>query len=119
MKLAISTDNNMVSAHFGRCQYYTIVEIEENKIISQLQVDTPPHQPGVLPKFLNEKGVNCVITGGMGPRAQNLFKEMNIEPVIGVTGNVDDVIQDFLNGRLKLGESQCTHDKDHHQNCKD
>ena len=66
---------------------------------------------------MNQKGVNCIITGGMGPRAQNLFLEMNIEPIVGVSGNVDNVIKDFIAGKIIPGESQCTHGKEHHNGC--
>jgi predicted Fe-Mo cluster-binding NifX family protein len=117
MKVAIATDNNQVSAHFGRCRNYIIFDVNEKEIIEKTVIDSPPHQPGMLPGFLHQKGVNCVICGGMGPRAQNLFMGMNIEPVIGVTGNVDDVIRDFLNGTLQSGESLCDHGTNHHQDC--
>ncbi len=117
MKIAIATDNSQVSGHFGRCGHYTIFEVEEKEVKGKTIIDTPAHQPGMLPGFLNEKGVNYVICGGMGPRAQNLFKQMNIEPIIGVTGTVDEVIQDFLKGTLKGGESLCDHGTDQHQDC--
>lgn len=116
-KIAIATENSQVSAHFGRCQSYTIFEVEGKEITGKNVVDTPGHQPGMLPPFLNEKGVNCVIAGGMGPRAQNLFKGMNIEPIIGVSGKVEDVIRDFLNGTLERGDSLCDHGENHHHDC--
>ena len=109
-KIAIATESSQVSAHFGRCQSYTIFEVEGKEITGKNVVDTPGHQPGMLPRFLNEKGVNYVIAGGMGPMAQNLFREMNIEPIIGASGKVDDVIQDFLNGILEIGDSLCDHE---------
>ena len=117
MKIAISTDGEQVSAHFGRCQVYTIFEVEEKKVAGTKVVDTPPHQPGFLPEFLNGMGVNYVITGGMGPRAQDLFKQLNIEPIIGVHGQVDSVIQDYLDEKLESGESLCTHGTGDHHDC--
>lgn len=117
MKVAISTDNNEVSAHFGRCRHYTIFEVAGNEVTGKTVIDTPGHQPGMLPVFLSEKGVNVVISGGMGPRAQTLFLGMNIEPIIGVTGKVDEVIRDFLKGTLKRGESTCNQGEAHHHDC--
>ncbi|MCP4150999.1 MAG: dinitrogenase iron-molybdenum cofactor [bacterium] len=117
MKIAIATDSNMVSAHFGRCSEYSIYEVEDKVVISDSRVETPPHQPGLLPKFLNEKGVSHVICGGMGPKAQNLFKELNIEPIIGVSGEIDTVLKIFLAGNLKTGASLCTHGQDGHHTC--
>lgn len=117
MKIAIATDADQVSGHFGRCGHYTIFEVDGKEIKGKTLIDTPEHQPGMLPPFLKEKGVDCVIAGGMGPRAQNLFMGMDIEPIVGVSGSVEDVIRDFLAGTLQRGESLCDHGTDRHHDC--
>jgi predicted Fe-Mo cluster-binding NifX family protein len=117
MKVAIATDNSNVSAHFGRCNQYTIFEIEGKEIKDKLQVDCPAHQPGMLPGWLSERGVNRVIAGGMGPRAVGLFNDLDIQPIIGVTGKVETAINDFISGKLVSGESSCTHGTDGHHEC--
>lgn len=109
MKVAISTDNGYVSAHFGRCGSYTIVEIKEGTILNREEIPNPGHQPGFLPQYLSEKGVNCIIAGGMGPRAQGLFTQRNIEAIIGVQGPVDEVIEKFTNQELEPGSDLCEH----------
>jgi predicted Fe-Mo cluster-binding NifX family protein len=109
MKLAISTDQGYVSAHFGRCQSYTIVEIDEGKLQSREEIPNPGHQPGFLPQYLSERGVNSIIAGGMGPRAQGLFAQMNIETIIGVQGTIDDIIEKYLKQELETGEDLCGH----------
>jgi predicted Fe-Mo cluster-binding NifX family protein len=109
MKVAISTDQGYVSAHFGRCLSYTIVEIKEGKVLSREEIPNPGHQPGFLPQYLSEKGVNCIIAGGMGHRAQGLFAQKNIEPVIGVQGTIDEVIKKFINQELEVGDDLCGH----------
>ncbi|MFB0518068.1 MAG: NifB/NifX family molybdenum-iron cluster-binding protein [Acidobacteriota bacterium] len=109
MKIAISTDGDYVSAHFGKCPQYTLVEIEGGKVLTRELLDNPGHQPGFLPGFLAERGVTCVITGGMGPRAQSLFAQQGIETVVGVSGKVDEVIEKLLKGELEGGESLCQH----------
>ena len=117
MKVAIATDNNQVSEHFGRCQHYTIFEVDGKEVKGKTVVETPGHQPGMLPPFLSQKGVNVVIAGGMGPRAQNLFRQMNIEPIIGVTGKVDEVILNFLQDMLETGDSTCDQGEADHNDC--
>lgn len=107
MKIAISTDNGKVAQHFGRCAQYTIVEIEDNKIQTKETIDNPGHAPGALPKFLDSKGCDLIIAGGMGRRAQGFFKEFNIDWIIGVQGDIDCVIEDYINGKLESGESLC------------
>lgn len=109
MKVAISTDNGYVSAHFGRCGSYTIVEIKEGTMLNREEIPNPGHQPGFLPQYLSEKGVNCIIAGGMGPRAQGLFAQRNIEAIIGVQGSVDEVIEKFTNQELEPGGDLCEH----------
>ncbi len=109
MKVAISTDQGYVSAHFGRCASYTIIEIHEGKILNREEIPNPGHQPGFLPQFLSEKGVSFIIAGGMGPRAQGLFAEKNIQPIIGVQGPVDEVIEKFVRQELEAGEDLCGH----------
>ncbi|OQA22186.1 MAG: Dinitrogenase iron-molybdenum cofactor [Actinobacteria bacterium ADurb.Bin346] len=108
MKIAISTDGDNVSAHFGRCPEYTLVDIEENKVISKEVIANPGHQPGFLPQFLKEKGVNVIITGGMGPRAQQLFADAKIDTILGIEGSIKDTIDKFVSGDLIGGESICS-----------
>lgn len=107
MKIAISTDAGFVSAHFGRCPSFTIAEIEEGKVLKIEEINNPGHQPAFLPNFLAELGVKYIICGGMGNRAQMLFAEKKIIPVIGVTGKIKEVIEKFVQGKLKSGESFC------------
>jgi len=113
MRVAIATDNNTVSAHFGRCATYTLVDIEENQIVNRKVIENPEHQPGFLPGFLANLGAHCIVCGGMGPRAQNLFTRQNIQTIIGVTGEIDEVIGRLLNGSLEAGESTCDQSSGH------
>ncbi|MBN2278978.1 MAG: NifB/NifX family molybdenum-iron cluster-binding protein [Candidatus Marinimicrobia bacterium] len=123
MKIAVATDNGQVAQHFGRCMEYTIYDIEGNTIKSKQLVPNPGHEPGAIPKFLNEKGCQMIIAGGMGRRAQLFFEEFNIDWIIGITGEVDGVIQAYLNNTLEIGESRCTHGEGHgdgthgHEHC--
>jgi predicted Fe-Mo cluster-binding NifX family protein len=107
MRIAISTDSGTVSAHFGRCPAFTIVNIEDGKVLSKEQINNPGHHPGFLPKFLHEKGVSYIIAGGMGQRAVQLFAEQEIKVIVGVSGAIDDVIKKIIDGTLEGGESLC------------
>jgi predicted Fe-Mo cluster-binding NifX family protein len=117
MKVAISTEGAQVAPHFGRCPEYTLVEIEEGKAVKKETIQNPAHQPGFLPGYLANMGVNVVITGGMGHRAQELFAQHNIETIIGVTGFIEQVIDNYLKGELVSGESFCDHDSPEHKSC--
>ena len=107
MKIAISTDGNKVSPHFGRCPQFTIIEVENNKLIDKKVVENPGHHPGFLPQYLNKLGVSCIVAGGMGMRAKELFSQTGIEAILGVEGIVEEVISKIIDGSLKGGESIC------------
>lgn len=107
MKVAISTDNGFVSEHFGRCPSFTVVDIEDGRVRSTVVLENPGHQPGVIPQFLHQKGVNCIVAGGMGMRARGFFDEVGIQTILGVTGKIDDVIRRLQSGTLEGGESLC------------
>lgn len=110
MRIAVATENNAVAAHFGRCPGYTLVDVDgDGKVLAQQYIDNPGHEPGFLPGYLARQGVSCIIAGGMGPRAQALFAAENIETVVGVTGPVSRVVEDYLAGNLKPGASLCDH----------
>jgi predicted Fe-Mo cluster-binding NifX family protein len=107
MRAAFSTDGENVSAHFGRCQSFTIVDIEGSTLTKREIVQNPGHQPGLIPEFLRERGVSCVVAGGMGRRAEDLFARSGIRTITGVSGSVDDAVQRMCGGRLEGGESLC------------
>ncbi len=109
MIIAIATENDQVAQHFGRCPQYTLYKISDGFISHEKIIQNPGHEPGFLPGFLANMGVKCIIAGGMGPRAQDLFTEENIETCIGVSGSVKNVVQAYLSGELKSGESSCDH----------
>ena len=107
MKIAISTDGEFVSAHFGRCPNFTILDIENEKVIKKEVVPNPGHSPGAIPQFLHEQGVKAIIAGGMGMRASEFFSELGIEAIVGISGKIDAVVEKLLKGTLKGGESLC------------
>ena len=85
MKIAIPTAEGKLCMHFGHCQVFTIVEIDdESKEIVSVKGEAPPlHEPGVLPKWLSELGVKLIIAGGMGMRAQQFFVQYGVEVLVG------------------------------------
>ncbi len=118
MKIAISTDSGRVSAHFGRCPSYTIVDIQDGRVIAREEIPNPGHSPGFLPNFLSQRGVQGIIAGGMGPRAQGFFAQKNIKTIIGVQGPIDEVIKKFLRGDLEAGQDLCDHGHRHEESCR-
>ena len=108
MKVGIANDGGMVSPHFGHCREYSIYTVE-NGTFSRRDINNPGHQPGALPALLKQEGVTHVIAGGMGPKAVEIFSSHGIQVLIGVSGEVDSVMKDFLAGNIVSGESTCHH----------
>jgi len=108
MKIAIPTEATNVSSHFGKCENFTIVEIENSKIKSKVIINTEGNQHGLLPTFLAAHGVNVVIAGGMGEGARQNLISNNIEIISGVSGNIDEAISSYMNGNLKSNDVGCS-----------
>ncbi len=113
MRIAVATENGSVAEHFGRCRSYTLVDITNGEIVGRQTVENPGHEPGRIPRFLKEHGADVVIAGGMGRRAQQLFDQMGIEWVLGVTGSVEDAVESCRAGALEGGDSLCAHGEGH------
>ena len=79
-------------------------------------VPTPGHRPGFLPNYLNEQGVNVIISGGMGGGAIDIFNSHNIEVVTGASGDAKAAAQSYLKGELKSTGSVC-HQHSHADDC--
>jgi len=93
-----------VSAHFGRCPYYTMVEVEGKEITLSYKVENPfsgSHgAEGEVPGFIHSQGADVIIAGGMGQRAVGFFKEFGIEVITSATGKVKDAVKAYLEGNL-------------------
>lgn len=109
MKIAIATENGSVSPHFGHCEGFTIFEVEDKNVKSEEFVPNPGHEPGFLPVFLSEKGVDLIIAGGMGERAQGLFAGRNIDTIVGASGSAKNALDTYLKGELKSNNVFCKH----------
>ena len=110
MKIAIPMANGRLTAHFGHCQEFALVEIEGNEISKKEMLVPPPHEPGVLPNWLHELGADVIIAGGMGQRAVGLFQERGIKVVTGAPAlTPEEIVNSYLNNTLMTGSNLCDH----------
>ncbi len=111
MIIAIPVVQEQLSQHFGHCDYFRFYHIDKDKNIILTEDKTPPpHEPGVLPKWLSAEKANVIITGGMGMHAQRLFEQYGIEVVLGApSGAPECIVQEWLEGKLESGENSCDH----------
>jgi len=112
MKIAVPLAGGRLSMHFGHCERFALVEVDlaTKKILNREDIDAPPHQPGLLPPWLAERGANMIIAGGMGRRAQDLFVEQGIQVIVGAPADTPErLVSDYLAGTLQAGENVCDH----------
>jgi len=117
MRIAIPLTDGRLSAHFGHCQQFALVEADpvSKQVLAQSSVVPPPHEPGLLPRWLHQQGVQVVIAGGMGRRALDLFAQNGIAVHAGAAGGTpEELARAYVNGALAGGIPSCGHD---HSQC--
>jgi predicted Fe-Mo cluster-binding NifX family protein len=109
MKIAVSSiDKNIegnISDVFARCPYFIIVDIENQEIkkTEAIKNESENQMGGAgisAAQLVAEKNVNVVITGNVGPRAFDVLKQFKIKVYSG-SGAIKEVLQEFINGKLK------------------
>ncbi|MGQ9652192.1 MAG: iron-sulfur cluster carrier protein MrpORP [Phycisphaerae bacterium] len=112
MKIAIPVAEGKLCIHFGHCEQFALLDVDEKakKVTGKRILTPPPHEPGVLPRWLHQQGATVVIAGGMGQRAQALFAENGIKVVVGATaGEPEQLASQYLAGTLVSGANVCDH----------
>lgn len=119
-RIAIPIENGVLCAHFGHCQAFAIVNVENNAITSIKEETPPEHIPGLYPRWVAQFGVTDVIAGGMGQQAIMLFNQQQINAFVGAPiKSAKELVNDFLAGNLNLSANYCNHDEHaEHGNCK-
>lgn len=108
-KIAVPSDNPggldaRVSGHFGRCDRYTLVDIDQDGVKKVEILDNPPHQEGgcLAPVgLLADRGVTSLLAGGLGRRPLMGFQQAGIRVYFaGDQPTVGQAVAAFLAGRL-------------------
>lgn len=114
MKIAIAVENGQVCGHFGHSPSFSFYEVEDGKIVSSENIQSPGAGHGVLPDFIASNGAKVVIAGGMGVGAVNGCNARGMQVITGVTGSPDEAALLFAKGELVSSGSVCSHHGDHH-----
>ncbi|MDX9690741.1 MAG: ATPase [Proteobacteria bacterium] len=112
MIIAIPVENGKLCSHFGHCLAFALIQIAADKktIAARRDIDAPPHEPGLLPNWLFDRGVNLILCSGMGPRALELFAQKGIEVVTGAPVLMpEELVAVYLSGALKTNPNSCNH----------
>jgi ATP-binding protein involved in chromosome partitioning len=112
MRIAVPLANGRLAAHFGHCEAFALIDADpETGMLGATDTRTPPpHEPGLLPRWLHEQGADVIIAGGMGRRAQTLFQEQGIAVHIGASAETPEALaRAFLDNTLQTGPNICDH----------
>ena len=119
MKVAIPTNDSKVDNHFGHCKAYTVITLDEKKNEINREVMPSPQGCGCksnIASILQEQGVTVMLAGSMGAGAVNVLSNHGINVVRGCAGEIDHVIENYVNGKLTdSGESCSEHGDGEHQ----
>ena len=93
-----------VGAHFGHCDLYTIIDVENGVVTAVSTLPNVPHQQGgcMAPvNHLAQNGVNQLIAGGMGMRPLMGFNQVGIDVFYGAGApSVGSAVDALLKGAL-------------------
>lgn len=112
MRIALPMSEGRLSGHFGRCDTFLMIDVdpETRSVVQRQEVAAPPHQPGLLPRWLSQRGATVILAGGMGHRALELFEAEGIDVVVGVSGDSPElIVENYLSGTLRAGGNVCDH----------
>jgi ATP-binding protein involved in chromosome partitioning len=112
MKIAIPMAGGRLCMHFGHCEQFALVDVDvtNGKPVKTSLVTPPPHEPGLLPRWLHEQGATVIIAGGMGQRAHQLFAQSGVKVLVGApTDTPENLVAAYLSGTLVSGQNACDH----------
>ncbi len=110
MKIAFPVERGQICAHFGHAPEFVIAEIKDGAEVSRKSEVPPAHEPGVLPAWLADMGVQVLVCGGLGARACELLKASGVKVITGFSGTVDQAITKLTEGSLESTGTLCNHD---------
>lgn len=110
MKIAIPLAEGKLAMHFGHAKEFAIITVNGSDIRDKQILEPPPHEPGVLPKWLNDQAVDIVLAGGMGGRALRIFAEHGIKALTGAPPlPPEEIVSQYMAGTLQTGDNVCDH----------
>ena len=110
MRIAVTYNNGEIFQHFGHTEKFKIYDIDGAKVIKSEIVDTNGQGHGALADFLKDAKADILICGGIGGGAKTALSEAGIKLYGGASGNADDAVTAFLEGKLVYNPNvHCDH----------
>ena len=117
MKIVIPTAEGKLCGHFGHCETFTFVEVDDEKK-EILSIKTKEPEDGISCQsavWIAEQGANIILAGGMGAKPLMMFAQSGVQVVSGCPEmEIKEVVELFLNKTLETGENSCASGDGHH-----
>ncbi|MCP3952137.1 MAG: dinitrogenase iron-molybdenum cofactor biosynthesis protein [Desulfobacterales bacterium] len=99
------------SGHFGHCDVFTLVDVEDGKIKEVTTLPNQEHTQGgcMIPvNLLADNNVNALIVGGIGMRPLMGFRQAGIDVYYDAQrAEIKPVVEDLISGDLPvIGDDQ-------------
>jgi predicted Fe-Mo cluster-binding NifX family protein/ferredoxin len=106
MRIAVTatgpTLDDNVDPRFGRCRYFLMVDIESMKVDAMENPNLALGSGAGIQsaQTMSEQNVDAILTGNCGPNAFQTLSAAGIEVIVGVSGSVGKVVEQFKSGSL-------------------
>jgi len=109
--IAVPVDEKgILDGHFGHCKFFALLQTKDQDVVAEELVKPPPHEPGVLPKWLANQGVTDVLAGGMGHKAIQIFNYNDVNVFVGAPKlSAKDLVKGFLEKSIEFSANYCDH----------
>jgi predicted Fe-Mo cluster-binding NifX family protein len=117
MKIAIPTREGVVDDHFGHCEMYTLLTVDENNSIQNTEHLPSPQGCGCksnIAAVLQQQGVTVMLAGNMGAGALQILNRFGIEVYRGCSGDIRQLAESFLAGNTVDSGQGCQQHEAHH-----
>lgn len=111
MKIAIPSRQGLLDEHFGHCEAFTILTLDETRKIVNEELLTPPPGCGCKSNIVDtlaEMGVKVLLAGNMGQGAVDKLEAAGITVFRGASGAVRSVADEWIAGTLRTNNDICS-----------
>jgi len=124
MKIAISATEGSLDAQvdqrFGRAAWFLLIETKTGELLEAIDNTTgkaAAHGAGISAAALvADKGVQAVLTGRVGPKAEPILQKAKVQIVNDISGSVLDAVTGFGQGKQAV-PTETTPQDNTSQNC--
>jgi len=114
MKFAIVFQKDQISQHYGLSDGFKMYDLDDNnQIISSKTILNSGIKGCEMAQLFAAYEISTVIVREIGENAKKNLEEQDIHVIMGASGNLSEIIDDFCHKSLKLNNTT-PHRNDHH-----